>query len=211
MFFKRRTDEPLTLGEKLRQVFSNAPELSSDRLLYKKIVPENSLDMYEYSRLEEVTRYLLWTPHVSLTQTQRYIKLLQKKYESGAFWDFGLTEAKSGKFIGTCGVTSFDEKENSIEIGYVLSPDFWGAGLATEAARTVMRFCFENFGVDRITGKFMEGNNASMRVMTKLGMTLEGIYRNSMFVKGEYKTIHVYEVTREKFNSLFGNKDTDIS
>lgn len=197
---------PYTLGEKIRKVFKDPPELSSTRLIYKKILPENSADMYEYSRLPEVTRYLLWTPHVSITQTERYIKLLQKKYDSGAFWDFGLTHRESGKFIGTCGITSFDEKDNSIEIGYVLSPSFWGKGYATEAAQTVMKFCFESFGVEKICAKFMEGNNASMRVMAKLGMTLEGIYRNSMFVKGEYKTIHVYEITKDDFEKGLSTK-----
>lgn len=200
MFFKRHTDEVPSLSEKISQTFKEVPTLESSRLIYKKILPENSQDMYEYSRLEEVTRYLLWTPHLSLSQTTRYINLLQKKYARGDFWDFGLCDKESGKFIGTCGITSFDEKENLIEIGYVLSPDFWGKGLATEAAKTVAAFCFDTFYVDRICAKCIEGNDASVNVMKKLGMTLEGIYKNSMLVKGEYKTIHVYHVTREAFN-----------
>lgn len=204
MFFKRCTDVPQSLGDKIRETFKQPPELESARLLYKKIVPENAQDMYEYSRLDEVTRYLLWTPHASITQTQHYIKLLQKKYANGSFWDFGLTYKDDGRFIGTCGITSFDEMTNSIEIGYVLSPAYWGKGLATEAAETVMNYCFECFGVDKICAKFMEGNDASMRVMTKLGMTLEGIYKRSMYVKGDYKTIHVYEVTRSRF---YGDKE----
>ena len=143
----------------------------------------------------------MWTPHLSLSQTSRYINLLQKKYARGDFWDFGLCDKESGKFIGTCGITSFDEKENLIEIGYVLSPDFWGRGYATEAARTVAKFCFDTFPVDRICAKCSEGNDASVNVMKKLGMTLEGIYKNSMLIKGEYKTIHVYHVSREDFIS----------
>ena len=177
MFFKKSGTKDITISEKVRDTFKNAPTLESDRLIYKRIVPENTQDMFDYSKLEEVTRYLLWTPHVSFTQTEKYIKLLQKKYDNGSFWDFGLTS-----------------KED----------------IATEAAKTVMRYCFENFGCRRICGKFMEGNNGSMRVMTKLGMTLEGIYRNSMYVKGEYKTIHVYEITRERFYELFGDASAQI-
>lgn len=199
MFFRRRADEPVSLGEKLKRTFRGSPELESERLSYRKIAPENAGDMYEYSRLEEVTRYLLWMPHSGPAETQRYIKLLQKKYAEGAFWDFGLTCRENGKFIGTCGVTSYDENDNSLEIGYVLSPDFWGRGLAVEAARTVMAFCFDTFGVRRITAKHLEGNDRSARVMRKLGMRLEGVYRNSLYVKGSYKTVHVYEITHEEF------------
>ncbi len=202
MFFRKNAEKEPTVTEKLRETFRNVPVLESDRLIYKKIVPENAQDMYDYSKLEEVTRYLLWTPHISLTQTEKYIKLLQKKYDSGSFWDFGLTYKEDGRFIGTCGITSAEDDGRIIEIGYVLAPEYWGRELAVEAARTVMKYCFENFGAEKICGKFMEGNNGSMRVMTKLGMTLEGIYRNSMFVKGEYKTIHVYEITKERFFRL---------
>lgn len=199
MFFRKNKPETAALGEKIKEAFKNPPVLESERLIYKKIVPENTQDMYEYSKLEEVTRYLLWTPHISEIQTGKYIALLQKKYANGSFWDFGLTYKENGKFIGTCGITSFEDETNTIEIGYVLAPEYWGMELAPEAARTVMRYCFENFGAERVVGKFMEGNNGSMRVMTKLGMTLEGIYRRSMYVKGDYKTIHVYEITKEHF------------
>lgn len=202
MFFKKNAEKPQSIGEKICDCFKTPPILESERLIYKKIVPENAEDMYEYSQLEEVTRYLLWSPHIKLSQTEKYIKLLQRKYDDGAFWDFGLTYKETGKFIGTCGITSFDNNTSTIEIGYVLSPDFWGMGLAVEAAKTVMKYCFENFGAEKICGKFMEGNNGSMRVMTKLGMTLEGIYRRSMYVKGDYKTIHVYEISKERFFEL---------
>ncbi len=206
MFFKKNATKESSLSEMVRETFKNVPTLESDRIIYKRILPENSEDMYEYSKLEEVTRYLLWTPHVGLSQTEKYIKLLQKKYDNGSFWDFGLTHREDGKFIGTCGITSVDDDTDTIEIGYVLSPDYWGKGVASEAAKTVMKYCFDTFGAKRICGKFMEGNNGSMRVMTKLGMTLEGIYRRSLYVKGEYKTIHVYEISKERFYELHGDK-----
>ena len=199
MFFKKSVGKEPSVSEKAKEIFKNPPVLESERLIYKKITSENAPDMYEYSKLEEVTRYLLWTPHLSLVQTERYIKLLQKKYDNGSFWDYGLTFKGDGKFIGTCGITSIEDETDTVEIGYVLSPDYWGKELALEAARTVMTFCFDVLGAKRICGKFMEGNNGSMRVMQKLGMKLEGIYHRSMYVKGEYKTIHVYEITKEDF------------
>lgn len=200
MLFFRKTPQEKSLGDKIKETFKGEPELSSERLIYKKIVPENADDMYEYSHLDEVPKYLLWMPHSGPLETQRYVRLLQKKYASGSFWDFGLTYRENGKFIGTCGITSYDEDENSIEIGYVLNPDYWGRELAVEAARTVMKFCFDTYGVSLIKAKFMEGNDRSLRVMQKLGMKLEGVYRHSMYVKGDYKTIHVYFITREDFS-----------
>ncbi len=199
MFFRRKKDGSLSLDGAVRKVFSGNLALSAERLALSKIRRENASDMYEYSCLEETTRYLLWTPHIKLSQTENYIKLLEKKYAQGAFWDFGLTLKEGGKFIGTCGITSINEEENALEIGYVISPYYKGNGYATEAATSVARWCFDTFGIDSIFAKMIEGNTDSQRVMQKLGMSLEGIYRNSMFIKGEYKTIHVWQVKREEF------------
>ena len=200
--FHKKEEKSETMESKIRETFKSPPILESERLLYKKIVPENAQDMFDYSKEEDVTRYLLWTPHISLTQTEKYIKLLQRKYDNGSFWDFGLTFKEDGRFIGTCGITSIDDSTNTLDIGYVLAPGYWGKGIATEAAKTVMKYCFDTFGAEKICGKFMEGNLGSMGVMKKLGMTLEGVYKRSMYVKGEYKTIHVYEVTKEQFYTV---------
>jgi len=191
-----------SLETKVKTLFANPHTLFSERLRYVKISPENAADMYEYSKDSEVTKYLTWSPHSSLKETERYVKLLQRKYEAGSFNDWGLILRDTGRMIGTCGFTSFDYKENTAEIGYVLAKDCWGKGLAVEAAKRIMRFGFEEFGLSGFSAKFIEGNNASMRVMQKCGMELEGVYRNSMFIKGEYKTIVVYTVTKEQFDAL---------
>lgn len=185
------------LETKVKEVFANPPTLETKRLKLVKISPEHAEDMYSYSSDPDVTRYLTWSCHSSVKETERYIKLLQKKYTAGVFNDWGLIHKETGKFIGTCGFTSFDHENNTAEIGYVLSKDYWGQGLAAEAAKCVMEFGFDNFGLSGFCAKCMEGNDASMRVMQKVGMSFENIYKNGMFIKGAYKTIIVYNVTRE--------------
>ena len=187
------------LSEKVAKIFADPPTLQTERLILRKIVKEDAEDMYEYSRDPDVTRYLTWSPHTSLRQTERYIDILQKKYADGSFNDWGLVLRETGKFIGTCGYTSFDYGKNTAEVGYVLSKDCWGNGLAAEAAKRVMEFGFETFELDGYFAKHMEGNDASARVMQKCGMKFEGLHRHSMYIKGEFKNIVVYEVTREEY------------
>lgn len=194
-FFKNTFSTP---EAKVMAVFSDLPELDTQRLKLVKITEEYAKDMYEYSSDVDVTRYLTWSPHSSEKETERYIKLLQKRYKSGAFNDWGLVYKENGKLIGTCGYTSFDWEKNTAEIGYVLSKDYWGMGLAVEAAKAVIDFGVETFGFEGFCAKCIQGNDASMRVMQKLGMSLEGIYKNGMFIKGEYKTIIVYSMKIDK-------------
>ncbi len=199
-----------TLEYNVKKTFENPPTLQSKRLLFVKIEPQYAQDMFEYSCDDDVTRYLTWSSHSSLKETERYIKLLQKKYASGVFNDWGLVYKENGKFIGTCGFTSFDYEANTAEIGYVLSKSYWGMGLASEAALTVMKFGIESFGLLGFCAKCMQGNDASLRVMQKCGMTLEGIYRNSMFIKGEYKTITVCRADSERIKEILRQKEITV-
>lgn len=187
------------LSSLVADTFSNPPILETPRLILCKILPEHASDMYEYSCDPDVTKYLTWSPHASLKQTERYIQILQKKYAEGSFNDWGVILKENAKFIGTCGYTSFDYSKKTAEVGYVLSKSYWGNGYAVEAVRAVMNFGIKNFGLEGFNAKYMEGNDASGRVMQKCGMKLEGLYRHSMYIKGEFKNIVVYNITKDEF------------
>lgn len=199
-------DSPDGLSTLVAQTFAAPPSLTTERLTLCRITEEFAADMYEYSGDPDVTKYLTWSPHSGQKETERYIRILQKKYADGSFNDWGLVLKDSGKFIGTCGYTSFNYEENTAEVGYVLAKPYWGQALAPEAVKAVMRFGFEQFGLDGYTAKYMEGNDASGRVMQKCGMSLEGVYRHSMYIKGEFKNIVVYRVTREDFYRFCGEQ-----
>ena len=179
-------------------VFMNMPVLRTNRLLLRKMSPEDADDMFSYASREDVTEYLLWSPHKSRSYTHDYLRYVKARYAIGEFYDWAVVEKSSGRMIGTCGFTRFDCQNNSAEIGYVLNPEYHGLGYATEAAERVIRYGFEELGVNRIEARFMEGNTRSLRVMEKLGMSFEGYSTDSMYVKGKYRTIGTYAVIFEE-------------
>jgi len=66
----------LTQG-KLTRIFQRIPDISTPRLLMRRLRTSDADDMYEYSSLETVTRYLLWSPHPSREYTFHYLSRLQ--------------------------------------------------------------------------------------------------------------------------------------
>lgn len=185
--------------EKITAIFTNIPTLTTERLTLRAMSPRDADDMYEYARREDVTEYLRWSPHPSRGYTSDYLRYIRSRYNLGEFYDWAVTETKSGKMIGTCGFTCFDLPNNSAEIGYVLNPDYHGLGYGTEAAERVVRFGFEELGLHRIEARFMRENKASLHVMEKLGMTLEGYRRDGMFIKKKYRTIGVCSILIEEW------------
>ncbi|MGH9305362.1 MAG: GNAT family N-acetyltransferase [Acidimicrobiales bacterium] len=82
--------------------------------------------------------------------------------------------AETGVFMGFVGLnpTPFEAAFTpATEIGWRLARPYWGHGLATEAARTVLGHAFENLGSDEIVSFTTTANHRSRRVMAKLGMS----------------------------------------
>lgn len=185
--------------EKIYKIFSSMPTLKTERLIMRPMREGDAADMYDYAHREDVTAYLLWSPHPSVSYTRDYLKYIESRYTAGDFYDWAVIEKESGKMIGTCGFTKIDAPNNVGEIGYVLNPDFHGKGYGTEVASEAVRFGFDILGLHRIEAKFMEGNRSSRHVMEKLGMTFEGYSRDALFVKGKYRTVGVCALLAEDY------------
>ena len=187
--------------EAVCQIFSHMPAIRTERLLLRPMHVTDAADMFEYASREEVTEFLLWSPHRTLSYTRDYLRYIEDRYAIGDFYDWAVTLADSGKMVGTCGFTRIDLPHNSGEIGYVLNPDFHHNGYAAEAARAILKFGFEELGLHRLEARFMQGNDASLKLMEKLGMTFEGFHKDAMFVKGRYRTIGVAAILKDEFDA----------
>lgn len=185
----------------LYHIFTHIPTLETDRLTLRRMLPTDADDMYDYAQRADVTRHLTWEPHPDRMYTREYLAYVSAHYTAGDFFDWAVVERESGRMIGTCGFTRFHCEADCGEIGYVIHPAFWGRGIATEAVRAVIRFGFQKLELNRIEAKFMEGNEASRRVMEKNGMTFEGILRQSMYIKGEYRNVGICSILRRDFYS----------
>jgi len=191
--------------QQLARIFAHPPELVTQRLILRKLQVSDYADMYEYSRLEEVTRYLLWDPHPDEHYTLRYLDSLQVQYRNGMCYDWGVVWRENGKLIGTCGFTSFDLPNNRAEVGYVINPAYRGRGVAPEALMAVLDFAFNELKIHRVEAKYINGNDASRRVMEKCAMTFEGILRSYLYVKREYRDVGICSILADEFKSKFGN------
>ena len=77
----------------------------------------------------------------------------------------------NGTFAGVIVAVPGRKDPETLEVGWVLAPDHWGRGLATEAARLVVADLFQRAEVERVTAFLRVENDASRRVAEKLGMT----------------------------------------
>ena len=189
------------------RIFSKMPTMETERLVFRAVKRCDIDDMFEYSSNPKTCQYLLWNIHKTPKYTQDFIDLVISKYKSGEYNDWALIYKENQKMIGTCGFTRIDKENSVVEIGYVINPDYWGMGIATEAASKVISFAFEELKVNRVEARFLFGNSASLAVTKKIGMKFEGYQREAMFVKGKFKTIGISSILRREY--LLGDKSLD--
>ena len=182
------------------RMFIHIPDLRTDRLLLRRIKSSDVDDIYEYASDALVPKFLLWYPHPDKRYTRYYFNHINSKYRSAEYYDWGIVF--DGKMIGTCGFSKLDVENNCGEIGFVLNRNYWGLGIATEAARRVIEFGFEVLDLRRIQVRYMIENTASRNVAEKCHMRYEGVLRDGVQCKGGYRDIGICAITKPEYLSL---------
>lgn len=161
------------------------PLLETDRLLLREIIEEDSQKIFDFFSNENVTRFYGQDSFTSIEQAKQLIDLYANQYleKRGIRWGIELKETK--EIIGTIGFHAWSPKHKRAEIGYELQPVYWRKGYATEAVTKIFTYGFNEIGLTRVGAVVFIENDASNRLLTKLGFQKEGILRNYMYQNGE--------------------------
>ena len=148
--------------------------LETPRLQLRHLAPEDLDALHEFYRDPEIRRGF---PDGTLTreQTQQEIEWFRHGHPQHPTLGLWATIDKaSGCFIGRCGLLPWTlDGRFEVELAYLLGKPWWGQGLASEAARGIVRHAHEVLGLPRLISLVMPGNEASVRVATAVGMRFE--------------------------------------
>ncbi len=145
--------------------------IETARLVLRPLTPEDEAALATVLSDAETMR---WYPRpFTGDEVREWIERQLDRYSSSTGL-LGLVEKQTGRLIGDCGpVWQEVEGRTELEIGYHVSRERWNQGFATEAARVVIDYAFENLGVERVVSMIRPENLASRRVAEKNGLTLE--------------------------------------
>lgn len=161
----------------------------TERLSIRRATTDDVEATWQFRRLESVGQWLTALP-VSLDG-------YREKFEDPVRLAKSLIIELDGEVIGDLMIAIEDAwsqrevadqaKGVQAELGWVLDPDHTGRGYAVEAVRELIRLCFEDLGLRRVTALCFADNEASWRLMEKLGMRRETYnLRESLHRSGEW-------------------------
>lgn len=153
--------------------------LETERLILRRFRLDDAQDMFRnWEASEAVTRYLTWEPYACIEDVRGYIQYIIDGYADNKY-NWMIEWKQTHEAIGAIDVISIREDIACCEIGYCLSDRFWGLGVMPEAFKAVIRFLFEEVGMNRIQATHDPRNPQSGRVMEKCGLRYEGTMRQN--------------------------------
>lgn len=135
-------------------------------------------DFHLYSIRPELYKHLEFSPFKTLEESRQYLKKLIQRSASpeAQYWFIRLSD--DHKVVGTICLHSLDARRASVEIGYGVSPQYWGLGVFSAAARMIVDYVFNELCLRRIVARTSVHNVASLKGLEKLGFKNEGVMRD---------------------------------
>ncbi len=175
--------------------------IETDRLVLRRFKLSDLNDFYDYAKNPNVGPNAGWDFHKSKKES---LLLLKNFIESNEVWALELKE--NSKVIGSIGLHKDRKRENksACMMGYVLGEDYWGKGLATEAAKAIIQYAFERMDASILSVYHYSFNERSKGVIMKCGFKFEGILRFSTVTQnGSVYDDCCYSMTREEYKNTY--------
>lgn len=169
--------------------------LRTERITLRPWRPTDARAVYEYARLPEATKYMLFDTHRSIQDAIDFVATAPTSPYRG----YAVTIGDDDVAMGGCGLHPAPEHKKS-ELGYILHPVIWGKGYATEIVRELIRHGFEDLGFERLYARADERNIGSWRVLEKSGMEREALMRHDMILRGKPVNHYLYAILKSEWS-----------
>jgi ribosomal-protein-serine acetyltransferase len=190
------------VDDELRPDFPYLLDLGGD-LALRAIDP---LDAPEVYAVVDASRDHLrrWLPWVDATEqpdyTRDFFEHVAEERERGVTAAYLILDC--ARIAGMIGLHEIDWTDGSFMIGYWLAPWAEGRGHVTRACEHLVRYAFEEMGLERAVIRAGVGNTRSAKVAHRLGFSLEGIERHGQRLHGVYIDLEVYSLLRGDWAEL---------
>lgn len=165
-------------------------EITTPRLTLRPARPEDLDAIHAVLSHREAMRWWSTPPHDDIEQSRAWLENMIANTAAGAA-DFVVEH--EGHVIGKAGCWK------APDVGYILHPDVWGRGLASEALAAVIDHVFATRDLDALNADVDPDNAASIRLLERLGFVRTGEAKATWHIGGEWKDSVYYGIQRSRW------------
>lgn len=171
--------------------------IETERLLLRIPALSDAVSLFDtYTHDPEVTRFAMWRPHTSIDQTIEFLKGCVKAWEGEKRFPYVFMLKGTDNPIG---MVDFHINSSTVGIGYVIGRAYWGRGYVPEAVKVIVDWALSQPSIYRVCADCDVENNASVRVMEKVGMQREGLLRRYVIhpnISDEPRDSYLYAIVK---------------
>ena len=177
--------------------------ISTERLLLRRPAMADVDAIHAFQSREDVCTYLLFSPRDRASVEGKVAESVTKTRldRAGDYLQPTIERREDGQVLGQMYITVDSVDNECLEIGWIMHPDYFGQGYATEAAFALLDFAFRTVGAHRVIATLDPANDASVRVCHRLGMRKEAHFLEDMLVKGEWADTGVYAILEREWSA----------
>ncbi len=168
--------------------------LTTERLVIREFEEKDWEAVYEYTSEPTVMTYI---PEGVFSEEQAKKFVIENQGEQAKYFPVFLTETE--KLIGHIVFHKYFG-DHTYEIGWVFNQNYYGKGYASEAAKAVLGYAFEELHLHRVVATCQPENIGSYRIMEKIGMRKEGYFKKCIPAGDGWWDEYYYAVLREEWN-----------
>jgi [ribosomal protein S5]-alanine N-acetyltransferase len=184
----------------LADIGPSTPTLATERLALRELRIEDAHAIAMRAGDKRVARFLIAVPSpYPVALAARWITARIAWWAQGRGLTLAITRRTAPQeLLGTVSLRRY-ARDRRAELGYWLGYDSWGDGFATEAADAMIELGFARLELQRIYAQVLDGNDASCRVLEKLGMLSEGIRRAHVRKGKRLCDVHMFGMLRDEW------------
>ncbi len=174
--------------------------LETPRFQLHPLELSDTSEIQKAAGVREVADTMISLPHpYPEGEAMRYIIRQQAEREAGRAVTFTIIQKVQGSFAGLVEVRDIEHEHSQAELSFWLAVDAWGKGYMSEVIHTVMRYVFENLGLNRIYAYHMLRNPASGRVLKKNGFKQEGLLRQRVRKWEQFEDVALWAILKQEW------------
>jgi RimJ/RimL family protein N-acetyltransferase len=165
--------------------------------MLRRIDPSEAQALFSYRSDPAIYRYHTFRPK-KIDEVEDFIRRCSKNINVEGTW-FQLGVYYENKLIGDIGLHFLEPKNTLVEIGYTISKNEQRRGFGKESVLGALRYLFEKLEKHRVIASLDPGNEASIRLLEKIGFRKEGYFRKSVLIENTWEDNIVYALLEDEW------------
>ncbi len=174
------------------------PRLETKRLVLREMRPEDTGAIFALYGDAEVMRYRDVLAFTRLEEAQHFLEQMRSRSQQGEEMHWGITLKGEDQLVGSCGY-SWHLGRPFGAIGYDLARRYWKQGIMTEAIQALLHFGFVVRNLHRVEARVRRENEASMRLLQRLGFQEEGLLRECLFLNNSFFDVKIFSLLQSEY------------